>query len=111
MKRLNTLVLQYYRTLLVYNISFTLLCFVITGLGASFNPVVMFFCKLIGFIAASGLHYYSAANTYFYYRNAGINIKRLFTYACMADALASLLFIIPFTIISNLLHAASQVKG
>jgi hypothetical protein len=85
MKRLTTLTLQYYRTLLVYNITFTFLCLFLVGFSTGNNIVSMFFSKLIGFCAAVGLHYFSSAKTYFYYRNAGLYIRRLYFYAYVVD--------------------------
>lgn len=85
MKRLIALTLQYYRTLLVYNITFTFLCLFLIGFSAGNNLVSLFFSKLIGFVAAVGLHYYASAKTYFYYRNAGLYIRRLYCYAYLID--------------------------
>ncbi|WP_374949116.1 hypothetical protein [Mucilaginibacter sp.] len=108
MNRLFTLTTQYYRTLWLYNVSFTLCFFVLSGFGMGFNAVSLFYCKVFGFCGAALLHYYSASNTYFYYRNAGMQVRRLFLYALLMDVLASLLLIIPLNLI---LHAAASIKG
>ncbi|MET3981530.1 hypothetical protein ABIB62_004144 [Mucilaginibacter sp. UYP25] len=85
MKRLTTLTLQYYRTLLIYNITFTILCLFLVSFSGVGNPVTLFFSKLIGLLAAMGLHYFSSAKTYFYYLNAGLPIRRLYMYAFTID--------------------------
>ena len=85
MKRFTILTFQYYRTLIIYNITFTILCVVLTSFSAGINLVTLFFCKFIGFASAVGLHYYSAFKTYFYYRNAGVSIRRLHLYAWVID--------------------------
>lgn len=72
------------------------------------DPISLFYCKIFGFSSAALLHYYSAADTYFYYRNAGMSIRRLFIYSCLADVVLSLFIIIPLTFIS---HVAPHVKG
>jgi len=85
MKRLITITLQYYRTLLVYNITFTFLCVFLVGISTGNNIISLFFSKIIGFAAAVGLHYYSSSKTYFYYRNAGLYIRGLYCYAYLID--------------------------
>ncbi|OJW18399.1 MAG: hypothetical protein BGO48_17825 [Mucilaginibacter sp. 44-25] len=85
MKRLVTLTLQYYRTLVVYNITFTLLCFLLVGSSTGNSIISLHFSKLIGFAGAVSLHYYSSAKTYFYYRNAGLYIRRLYGYTYLID--------------------------
>lgn len=100
MKRLSTLTLQYYRTLLIYNITFTILCIFLIGLSSGANLVSLFFAKLTGFTGAVALHYYSAVKTYFYYRNAGLSIRRLYSYAYIIDVSV----FITATILFNLCH-------
>ncbi|PAW94129.1 hypothetical protein CKK33_11740 [Mucilaginibacter sp. MD40] len=85
MKRLVTLTLQFYCTLVVYNITFTLLCFLLVGGSTGNNIISLYFSKLIGFAGAVSLHYHSSAKTYFYYRNAGLSIRRLYGYAYLID--------------------------
>ncbi|MES2267173.1 MAG: hypothetical protein V4520_10450 [Bacteroidota bacterium] len=103
MKRLTTLSLQYYRILLVYNITFTFLCVFLIGFSGAGNPVTLFFAKFIGFAGAVGLHYYSSAKTYFYYRNAGLAIRRLYAYAFIIDLTIYVIFITLFTLCRHLL--------
>nr|WP_067053923.1 hypothetical protein [Mucilaginibacter sp. L294] len=91
MKRLTTLTLQYYRTLLIYNITFTILCVFLIGFSGAGNPVTLFFAKFAGFAGAVGLHYFSSAKTYFYYRNAGMAIRRLYVYAFTIDVIVFIL--------------------
>ncbi|MBB5394657.1 hypothetical protein [Mucilaginibacter sp. AK015] len=102
MQRLTTLTIQYYRSLLLYNITFTFLCIVLVGFGAGINLVSIFFSKIIGFLSATGLHYYSSANTYFYYRNAGITIRRLYFYAFLVDLAAFILIALLINLCSRL---------
>jgi hypothetical protein len=103
MKRLTTLSLQYYHTLLVYNLTFTFLCAFLIGFSAGNNIVSLFFSKLIGFSAAVGLHHYSSVKTYFYYRNAGLAIRRLYCYAYLIDLAAFIVLSLLLSICRHLL--------
>lgn len=102
MKRLITLTLQYYRTLLVYNITFTFLCMLLTGFSGINNTVLLLFSKIIGFTGAAALHYYSSAKTYFYYRNAGLQLRRLYCYGYLTDLAVFIIFTVTLTICSHL---------
>lgn len=104
MLRLKTLVFQYYATLWLYNIAFTICFIVLTGFGMGFDPVSLFYCKLFGFLSAALLHYYTSPFTYFYYRNAGMPVRRLLIYSAVLDFTASLLIIIPVIILFHV-HA------
>jgi hypothetical protein len=109
LKRLGILTLQFYQLLLLYNIAFTLLTAGIFYLIADgFNAGIFLIAKIIGFIAAIGLHYYSSKQSYFYFRNAGYRIITLFIGAFTFDMLIYLLIVF---LPSPLQHAAAYFKN
>ena len=107
MHRLITLTLQYYRSILLYNIAFTVLTIVLVFFAAGANTAALIYCKVIALAGAIGLHYFSSANTFFYYRNAGVSIRRLYIYALLLDVTAFLILVIPFDLV---IHAATHFK-
>lgn len=113
MNRLSTLTLQYYRLLLVYNIAFSVLgiliaWFFLKSADAGFSPVYLFYGKLIGYLAAVALYHYSSAQSYFYFRNAGLSIRRLSIYSFVVDLIVAFLMTLFFTLFT---HVATPVKG
>lgn len=109
LKRLGILTFQFYRLLMLYNIAFTILVlFFLVFNAAKLNSVTFLFAKIIGFISAVSLHYFSAKENYFYFRNAGYSMRRVFISAFAVDLSICILLIILFEII---LHAATYIKG
>ncbi|MBB6112359.1 hypothetical protein SAMN05421821_118111 [Mucilaginibacter lappiensis] len=113
MKRLGIHTFQFYRLLLLYNIAFTvlalfLLIFNAGSINAGTVVVLLISAKIIGFISALALHYFSAKENYFYFRNAGYGIKRMFISTFAIDLSICVLLIILSKII---LHAATYFKG
>lgn len=70
--------------------------------------VTSFVAKLIGLVAAASHHYYMYSNSFYYFRNAGISIKRLYIYSFITDLLFYAIFITACTFIS---HAIAYFKG
>jgi hypothetical protein len=113
MNRLSTLTLQYYRLLLVYNIAFSILGVLITWVflksaDALFSPAYLFYGKLLGYLSAARLYHYSSAKSYFYFRNAGLSIRRLSVYSFGVDLIVAFLMTLLFTLFT---HVATPVKG
>jgi hypothetical protein len=100
LKRLTIITLQFYRLLVLYNIAFSILAMAIfTFDSASINAGSFLFAKLIGFIAAISLHYYSAKQTYFYFLNTGYSMWRIYLYAFAIDILVYLILITSSTVL------------
>src|ERR1700758_3764657 len=86
LKRLSLLLLQYYRILLPYNLVFIMLWLGIAVFGfGELNVVVWFWAVVCGFWSAVALHYYSAKESYFYFRNAGYRMRRVIITAFVAE--------------------------
>jgi hypothetical protein len=102
MKRITILTIQYYRSLLLYNIAFTFLCMCLLGFSRVSDPIAFFFAKLIGFTSAVALHYYSSANTLLYYRNAGLAIRSLYVYTYAVDVFVFFVLTTLFTLCRHL---------
>jgi len=94
MKRLITLNLQYYR-LLFYDNLFASLFYLLLFLQGlkEFNFALLIIAKLIGFISAVAYHSYRYNNVYFYFRNAGMPVRKLYLFAFITDAGITLLFL------------------
>lgn len=99
MNRLTTLIFQYYRLLLVYNIAFSVLTITIVYFMGSLTSATLFWCKLSGYFAAVSLYHYSAAKSYFYFRNAGLSIRWLSVYSLGIDVIVAFIFTIIFNLI------------
>lgn len=109
MKRLSIITTQFYRLLLLYNIAFTLLTTTLFYFNAgAIDAPTFVFAKIAGFAAAVSLHYYSAKETYFYFRNAGYRVKQIVLSAFVIDIAVCTLIIMLFKII---LYAAAHIKG
>lgn len=109
LKRITILTLQFYQLLLLYNIAFTLLTAGIFYLVAGeLNAGIFLVAKIIGFIAAIGLHYYSSKQTYFYFRNAGYHILTFFIGAFVFDILVYILILVLPLLLQ---HAAAYFKN
>lgn len=88
--------------------AFTILwiAFALYGFG-ELNVVVLFWAKVSGFVSAAFIHYYSAKESYFYFRNAGYRMRRVIITAFLADALSLIAIFLLFTFIAN---AAAHLK-
>ncbi len=105
MKKLLCLALQYYRILLLYNVLFTVVWLVFAWYGfGKLNIVVWFWAAVCGFWSAVLLHYYTASNTYFYFRNAGVRMRRVILLTFLVDLLIFLIF-------TAIYYAIERIKG
>ncbi|AMR33304.1 hypothetical protein A0256_18700 [Mucilaginibacter sp. PAMC 26640] len=80
--------------------------FVLFGVGAGTGGWL--FCKIFAVLGAIGLHYYSSPQTFFYYRNAGLSIRRLYGYTLLIDLGIFIIIALPLNLIA---HAAAHFKG
>lgn len=113
LKRLGIITFQFYRLLLLYNIAFTVLAlFLLIFNAGTINPgaavLLLIPAKIIGFMCAVALHNFSSKENYFYFRNAGYGMRRMFISAFAIDISVCILLIILSKII---LHAALYFKG
>lgn len=72
------------------------------------NAVVLFWAKISGFVSAAFLNYYSAKQSYFYFRNAGYRMRSIIITAFFADVLSLLIVSLLFTFIT---YAAAHLKS
>ena len=88
--------------------AFTILwiAFALYGFG-ELNAVVFFWAKVSGFVSAAFIHYYSAKESYFYFRNAGYRMRRVIITTFLAESLS---FIIIFLLITITTNAAQHLK-
>jgi hypothetical protein len=61
--------------------------------AGTINSGVLLFGKATGFFCAVGLNYYSAKESYFYFRNAGYSMRQIIKYAFIIDLFFNLLII------------------
>jgi hypothetical protein len=109
LKRLGIITFQFYKLLLLYNIAFTVLAlFLLVFNGAPLSATTFVSAKVIGFLSAVALHNFSSKENYFYFRNAGYGMRRMFISAFAIDISVCILLIILSKII---LHAALYFKG
>jgi hypothetical protein len=87
MKRLVTLLFQFSRPLLMWNMLCTFLCLFLTYKNGFSIIGICIIIKGISYALAFGYQYYMAANSYFYFRNAGYSVRRLYGYVFAADLL------------------------
>ncbi len=101
MKRLITLTFQYYRILLFNNILFSIMCGVLFRLGlCAFDTGILLFSKFIGLVCAIAYYHYMYHNSYYYFRNSGLNIRRLLIYSFVIDLVVTIILITIKTLVS-----------
>jgi hypothetical protein len=104
LKRLATISLQYYKLLWVYNLAFTVLATILAaGILGSLNAGTFFTAKVIGYLCAIGLHYYSSSKSYFYFMNAGYHMRKIFISAAVIDVGVYLLIVLSALILKTCL--------
>jgi hypothetical protein len=88
---------------------FSILCAVLINLGIKGNwTFAITLGKFIGLVAAVAHHCYMYSNSFYYFRNAGLSIRRLYAYSVLIDFILYLVFIIAFILLS---HAAAHLKS
>lgn len=68
------------------------------------NAVVWFWAMASAFWSAMAIHYYSAKNTYFYFRNAGYRMRKVIGLTFLADVLI-------FSIIAAVYYVIRSLTG
>ncbi|QKJ30845.1 hypothetical protein HQ865_14170 [Mucilaginibacter mali] len=105
MNRLTTLTWQYYRLLLFHNLLFTVAATTVMGLATRRHFLILALLgKLVGFICAVAHHAYMHHNSFYFYRNAGIPIRRIYIGSFIMDMCVCALFLIIYALIT---HAAA----
>lgn len=82
---------QFYKTLLWWNLLITAIAIYAIQIGGSGNTGNSIIIKLISYLGAYCFQTYFYKYIYFYYRNAGQSIKKLYIYAFSADFLLYLI--------------------
>jgi hypothetical protein len=76
---------HFYKPTLIFNILFTLIClFGVVKNGSEFIAVILPI-KMMGYACIFSYQYFLNSNTYFYFRNAGFRIRRLYIYVLSLD--------------------------
>jgi len=107
-QRLITLLFQFYRPLLLWNMTFTILGMIVivnNGLASTGNTLPL---KVMGYVTAIGYQYYMSNKTYFYFRNAGYSIRQLYVYIFLADMLFYIILIILYALLT---YGYTHLKG
>ncbi|MCC8407477.1 hypothetical protein LJ707_00945 [Mucilaginibacter sp. UR6-1] len=108
MKRLTTLIFHFYRPLFFINLVFSFCAiFDLIKFGLRAMPIVIII-KLFGYLVCISYQYFFSAKSYFYYRNAGLSARLMYTYIFILDIL---LFILLSTIILIPFYALTHLKG
>lgn len=94
-----TLARYFYRSIFLLNITMGLVnIYMISVLGFEYLATSFYF-KLMGYGATVFVKYYmpaSGKNTYFYYRNAGVSMRKIYLLAFAFDLLLYILMVICF---------------
>jgi len=107
-QRLITLLFQFYRPLLLWNMTFTILGMIVVvknGVAATGNTLPL---KAMGYLTAVGYQYYMSSNNYFYFRNAGYSARRLYVYIFLADMFFYIILIILYALLT---YGYTHLKG
>jgi len=85
MQSFRVLLYQLYRPLFLWNLlfSFAATYFVLIN-GITFL-LMSSFIKLTGYGSSVGFQYFFSAQEYYYYRNAGHSMRKMYTHAFMVD--------------------------
>ena len=105
MQNFRILLFQFYKPQLLWNLLFSiagLTDLYINGIG---QLVASFFIKIVGYASCLGFEYYFSKQTYFYYRNAGFSVRRLYGYSFAFDFMMYILLVAALTLTSSLPHA------
>lgn len=108
MNRLIILIRQFYRPLWLFNIAFTVigLLFIMKyGLGTISNSLLI---KLAGYFASALYQFYMANKSYYYFRNAGYSVRRMYAYVFSIDFAIYIILILLYTLLH---HEFAHIKG
>jgi len=91
MQKLPTLLIQFYRPLLLWNLLFSCAGFAFVNIYGAAETVNSLFIKGIGYLSSVGFQYYFSANKFYYYRNAGYSLRKLYPLVFALDLIVYLL--------------------
>jgi hypothetical protein len=94
MKRSLTLIFHFYKPIISISLLFTALgLFNFFKMGIEYLNVPLFI-KLFGYAITAGYQYFFSAKSFFYFRNAGYSIRRMYVYVFSLDLSFYLLLMI-----------------
>jgi len=67
--------------------------------------ITSFFIKFIGYASSVGIQNYFSAKEFYYYRNAGYSIKRMYSYAFLIDLIIYAFMVYTYTVIISKIYA------
>lgn len=108
MDRLITLIRQFYKPLLLFNIAFTVigLVFIVqNGPGVFSNSLLI---KVFGYLASALYQFYMSNKSYYYFRNAGYSIRRMYAYTFSIDFALYVALILIYVFLK---HEVAYIKG
>jgi hypothetical protein len=101
MNRLVTLTYQFYRPILLWNWIFSI-CGVIFLIKNGFSAIGMsFLIKFTGYGSSLGYQYFMANKSYFYFRNAGYSVRRMYAYVFSVDILIYIVLIVLYSLLPD----------
>lgn len=99
MNRLIVLIRQFNKPLLLCNLAFSVIGIVFivkNGIGAIGNSLSL---KAAGYVCTTLYQYYMSNKSYFYFRNAGYSIRRMYGYVYSIDFLFYIILILLYSLI------------
>lgn len=101
MNRLVTLTYQFYRPIWLWNLIFSV-CGVIFLIKNGFSAIGMsLLIKFTGYGSSLGYQYFMANKSYFYFRNAGYSVRRMYTYAFSVDMLIYIVLMVLYSLLPD----------
>ncbi len=93
------LIAIFYKPLLRGNLVFSILAFIFFMVTGWHLVLFLLFIKAVGYTLLVGYQYTMHNNIYFYYRNIGLPVRKMYAYAFMFDICAfALMFLIYISI-------------
>lgn len=107
MSNFRALLFQFYKMFLFWNLLITVVAIYAVQIGGPGNTASSIIIKMIGYFGAFAFQTYFYKYTYFYYRNAGQSVKRLYICAFAIDFLIYLAILGFYIIVIIDAHAKS----
>jgi hypothetical protein len=92
MQRFWVLCLQFYKPFWWYHLLFSAIGLSIIAHKGAIAFLTTVFFKIAGYASAAAYQYYFNENVYYYYRNAGYTVRKLYICTTATDFLVFLLF-------------------
>lgn len=96
---------QFYKAMLWWNLLISAVCFYtisLTGAGNTGNTIIV---KITAYGGMYLFQSYFYPNTWYYYRNAGCSLKKLYSWAFISDLFVYLLMVMIYLLALSVLHA------